>query len=154
MVDLFLKKLVFKKLFIDFWLHGAFIAAWAFSSRSRWSGPNLWWSTGSRFTGLVVAAHGLSSCGMWAPARAVSVVVAPGLSCSGAFGISLDQDRTHVSCTGRWIPYHWAAREAPKSWFFKNVEKKYYGITAPKPQDTFFISLSQVSGFRRENSPL
>ena len=35
-----------------------------------------------------------------------------------------------------------------------SVEKKYYGITAPKPQDTFFISLSQISGFRRENSPL
>ena len=116
--------------------------------------------------GARACCSGLSCCGAWALGTraavvaaprlrsAGSVVVAPGLSCSGAFGISLDQDRTHVSCTGRWIPYHWAAREAPKSWFFKNVEKKYYGITAPKPQDTFFISLSQVSGFRRENSPL
>ena len=28
-------------------------------------------------------------------------------------GSSQPRDRTHISCTGRWILYHWATREAP-----------------------------------------
>ena len=43
--------------------------------------------------------------------RAVSSVVARGLSCPVACGIFLDQ-KTRVSCTGRWIRRHWATREA------------------------------------------
>ena len=27
-------------------------------------------------------------------------------------GSSLPRDQTHISCTGRWIPYHWATTEA------------------------------------------
>ena len=37
-------------------------------------------------------------------------VVAPGLSCSLACGIFPDQGLNF--CTGLWIPYHWATREA------------------------------------------
>ena len=39
------------------------------------------------------------------------VFVARGLSCSVACGIFPDQG-SHVPCTGRWILYHWATREA------------------------------------------
>ena len=36
---------------------------------------------------------------------------------SSCRGSSRPRDPTHVSCTGRWIPYHWAIREAQeKSW--------------------------------------
>ena len=28
-------------------------------------------------------------------------------------GSSWPRDQTHISCTGRWILYHWATREAP-----------------------------------------
>ena len=37
------------------------------------------------------AVHGLSSCGLWVPKRAVSVVAMHGLSCSMACGIFPDQ---------------------------------------------------------------
>ena len=30
-------------------------------------------------------------------------------------GSSWTRDRTHVSCIGRWILYHWATREAPQT---------------------------------------
>ena len=29
-------------------------------------------------------------------------------------GSSRSRDRTHVSCIGKWFPYHWATREAPR----------------------------------------
>ena len=38
---------------------------------------------------------------------ACSVVVAP-----QHVGSSRIEDRTHVSCVGRWVPHHWATREA------------------------------------------
>ena len=30
-------------------------------------------------------------------------------------GSSRTRDRTHVSCTGRWIPYRWATRDVPQA---------------------------------------
>ena len=51
-----------------------------------------------------VVVLGLSSTG--------SVVMVRGLSCSMACGIFQTRDQTHVSCTGRWILYHRATREA------------------------------------------
>ena len=42
-----------------------------------------------------------------------SVVVAYRLSFApGHVGSSQIKDQTHVSCTGRWILYHWATKEA------------------------------------------
>ena len=32
-------------------------------------------------------------------------------------GSSPIRDQTHISCIGRWMPYHWATREAQKSSF-------------------------------------
>ena len=67
---------------------------------------------------------GFSCCGTWAlgPAglstcgsrlqSAGPVLVARGLSCSGACGICPDQGWTCVFCIGRRILYHWATREA------------------------------------------
>ena len=45
-------------------------------------------------------------------AKVVMTVKAHELSRSGACGIFLHRDQTHVSCTGRQIPYRWATREA------------------------------------------
>ena len=53
------------------------------------------WSTGS-----IVVAH-TGSTKLWH-------LVAP-----QHMGSSQIRDRTHVSCIGRWILYHWATREAP-----------------------------------------
>ena len=36
------------------------------------------------------------------------------ISCSR--GSSQPRDRTHISCTGRWIHYHWATWEVPLHW--------------------------------------
>ena len=41
-----------------------------------------------------------------------SVVVMHKLSCSVACGIFPSQQSNHVACTGRWILYHWATRDA------------------------------------------
>ena len=67
---------------------------------------------------------GFSSCGAWAlglwasavaipgPSSTDSVVVMHRLSSSAACGIFLDRRVNRVSCTDRWILYHWATREA------------------------------------------
>ena len=74
--------------FFFFWLHWVFIAAHGLSlvaasggySSLRCAGFSLWWllllqSTGSRCTqASVVAAHELSSCGMWALERAGFII--------------------------------------------------------------------------------
>ena len=72
------------------------------------TGSSLWWLlllwTGSR-------AHRLSSCGsqyLWHT----------GLAALRHLGSSWTRDRTHVSCIGRQILYHWTTREAPSSIFF------------------------------------
>ena len=72
-------------LFIYFWLCSVFIAARGLSLVAAIGGYcslqcvgfSLWWllllqSTGSRHTGSVVVAHGLSSCGSWALERRLS----------------------------------------------------------------------------------
>ena len=46
-----------------------------------------------------------------------SVVVAHGLSCPMACGILLDEDRTHVPCTGRQVLNHWTTRKDWVSFF-------------------------------------
>ena len=59
-------------------------------------------STGCRCTGL-------SGCGTWAPhLQSPGPIVA--LQHAGS---SWTRSWTRVSCTGRWILYHWAPREAP-----------------------------------------
>ena len=40
-----------------------------------------------------------------------SVAAAHGLSCPAASGIFLDQDGTHVLCTGRRIRFHYTIRD-------------------------------------------
>ena len=52
--------------------------------------------------------HSLKSCGAW-PCALWHV------------GSSQIRGQTCVSCTGRWILYHWATREAQSLWIFKNV---------------------------------
>ena len=56
----------------------------------------------------VVVAHGLSSCG----SQPGSITVA----CGPMWHVrsSMIRDRTHVSCVGRWVLYHWATRETSK----------------------------------------
>ena len=39
-------------------------------------------------------------------------------------GSSQIRGRTHVSCIGKWILYHWASREAPHKYIFNNEKKK------------------------------
>ena len=61
--------------------------------------------------GSFVEAHGLSSCGSRVPESIGSVVVAHGLSCPEACGITLDRDQTRVPCIGRLILNRWTSRE-------------------------------------------
>ena len=70
-----------------------------FSMDSRGHGLKLW------LVGSEVVAPGLWSIG--------SAVVADRLSCSIAWGIFLDEGLNPCLLMGRWILYHWAAREAP-----------------------------------------
>ena len=87
---------------------GLHCCTWAFSSCERgYAGEcmllcSAWASHGSGFSYCRALAWGT-----WG-----LLVAAQGLSCSITCGIFLDQDRTHVSCIGRWILYHWATREA------------------------------------------
>ena len=78
-----------------------------------------------------------SSCGAQASHRS-------GFSCCGALGCGLriswcrgsvalphagsswTRDRTHVSCTGRQIPYCWATREAPQAHYIDCALYFYY----------------------------
>ena len=48
---------------------------------------------------------------MWTPEHASSVLVAHGISCPEAYGMT--RDWTHIPCTGRWILNHWITREVP-----------------------------------------
>ena len=57
---------------------------------------------------------GFRSCDSWALEHRLNSW-AQWLSCSAACGIF--QDRTHVSCPGRLILYHWATREAEEAFF-------------------------------------
>ena len=58
----------------------------------------------------VVAAHRLSSCGLWAPERGGSAVVAHGFTC--LCGIFRDQGSNLCPLIDRWILNHWTTREA------------------------------------------
>ena len=97
---------------ICFWLCWVFMAAWACSQlqqaeatlqlrhaglspwclhllqsmSSRVRGPQQLWFPGSRATGSIIEARGLSS--------------------SGSHGILLSRDQTHVSCTRKWFLHH------------------------------------------------
>ena len=62
---------------------------------------------------IFVLAHGLPSCGSWAPECKGSVVVA-------CVGSSVpDRDWTCVPHIARWILNHWITREAPREEFLK-----------------------------------
>ena len=71
----------------------------------------LWWSTGCRWVGSVVAA-----CRLWS---ADSVVVLHGVAQEAWLPRSLQnissrtRDRTCIPCIGRWILNPWAVREVP-----------------------------------------
>ena len=80
-------------------VHGLFIAVASLVERSLWS-------RGSRCTGAsAVAAPGLQSTG----SGVVSSLAVPRY-----VGSSWTRDRTHISCIGRWILYHWTTKEAPR----------------------------------------
>jgi len=87
-----------------FWLHWVFAAAWAFLLLG-WAGL-------------------LSSCGAWFSLQSLLFLWSPGsrapllsslwnmgLVAFRHVGSSWTRDRTHVSCIGRWILYHWATSE-------------------------------------------
>ena len=68
-----------------------------------------------------IAAHELSSYGMWTAEFTVSIVVAlrlTGLVCPRYVGFySPIRDRTHVRFTASQIPTHWTIKEVPiSSW--------------------------------------
>ena len=74
-----------------FWLHGVFVAVYGFSLVAVSGGFSLqwlllFWSTGSRHTGLAAAWHVESSC---------------------------RRDKTHVPCLGRWVVYPLYHQESP-----------------------------------------
>ena len=90
---------------ICFWLRWVMVAVCGLSlvavsrgySSLQCTGFSLWWllllqSMGSKYTGSVVAAHGLSSCSAWA-----SVVVVHGLSSCGLQAL----ERRLSSCATR-----------------------------------------------------
>ena len=105
----------------------------AFSSCSKWG--LLFVVVRSLFIAVasLVAEHGLQACGLqqlWHVGsvvvarrlqRAGSVVVAHGLSCSVACGISQTRARTRVPCVGRRILNHCVTREVPDQQLFTEV---------------------------------
>jgi len=62
---------------------------------------------------LIAASRGHSLISLHELLSAGSVVVTHRISWISACGISQTRDGTHVPCIGRWIPNHWATREAP-----------------------------------------
>ena len=66
--------------------------------------------------GAWVLEHRLNSCGLVAPRHVESSQI---------------RNRSHVSCIGRWILYHWATREAPIlhfSFFQKHANSTFYTV--------------------------
>ena len=66
--------------------------------------------------GSLIAEHGLSGCGRWAPECTGSVVVAPRSVAPQPVGSQFpDQGLNHVPCITRQVFNHWVAREVPVS---------------------------------------
>ena len=61
----------------------------------------------------VAIAHGLSHCASQAPSHRLNSCGAWALVALRHGGSSPIRGQTRVSCIGKWIPYHWATREAP-----------------------------------------
>ena len=89
------------------------------STGSVLAAPRLW-STGSvlRLPGSGAQAQKLRLPGSGAQAQKLwhAASVAPWHV--GSFWV---RHWTHVSCVGRWIPYHWATSEAPGCWVLSNA---------------------------------
>ena len=51
-----------------------------------------------------------------------------GLAAAQHVGSSQTRDGTHIPCTGSWILYHWASREAPEFYSSLNVPR---GLPVP-----------------------
>ena len=104
--------------FIYFCLCWVFLDARAFSSCGEW-GLLSSWSACLIAAAPPVAGHRLSACGLpllqFPASRAIGSVVVwgSGLAASRHVGSSWTRDWTCVSWISRWIPYHWATREAP-----------------------------------------
>ena len=100
------------------WLCCVCVASWLFSSCGKQGPLSSCGAQASPCRGFSCSRarafrnSAFSSRGSWAPERKStgSIVLAHRLSCSLACGIF--PDRTHVSCIGRQILYHWATREA------------------------------------------
>ena len=72
---------------------------------------------GKRGRGIPTSLHA-SRCGDFSfcnhrPKSTGSIIVVRVLNWSLHVGSSWIRDRTHASCIGRWILYHWTTREAP-----------------------------------------
>ena len=104
-----------------FWLWRAFVAAGAFSSCSQ-RGPAGCRVQASHCGGFSVVGHGLSGTGApawWLPGcRTQAQQLWCRLVALPRVGSSQTRDRSHVSCIGRWILYHYSTREAPGCLFF------------------------------------
>ena len=99
--------------------------------------------------GLLIAAaslvveHGLWALGLSSSLALYStgsIVVAHGLGCSLACGISQTRDQTCVSCIGRQVVNHWTTKEIPIFFFFCCGFSVIYGTSlvaqTVKPQST------------------
>ena len=93
----------------------------------RWVGwlplVSRWERSGSPCCGFSGCGHRLQGTrppGVAAPRleSAGSGAAVCGPRCASARGVVPGQGWTHVSRTGRWIPYDWAAREAPGPFHF------------------------------------
>ena len=109
-------------LFDCFWPCWVRAAAWPFSSFSEWG--LLWLHCGLLTAGaspcrtgalgrgdFSSCAHGLRSCGCWAPSTG-PVGVAPGLVAPCHVGSSQTRGRPRVPCIGRQVLNQWTTREA------------------------------------------
>ena len=87
---------------------------------------SLLWSTCSwcsGFCGCGLWPRLLSRAGPWAHGLQWLWCM-DGLSCSAPCGSCQTKDCAHVSCIGRWIPYHWTTRKPPALTFYLGV---YFG---------------------------
>ena len=117
-----------RNFFFFLWLCWVFTAARAVLSCGEWglrSSCDVWASHCSGFFCFGAQAlwcMSFSSCSTWAqqlwfPGSRVQAqqLRDPGLVAKWQVGSYWIRDQTHVSCTGRWIPYYWVIREASNS---------------------------------------
>ena len=125
-----------RHLFLYFWLHWAFVAACGLSLVAVSGAYSLVLGLLSVVASLLED-HGLY--GTWAQYLWLTCLIAlPHVEASWT------RDRTHIPCTGRWIPHHWATREVPVIPFLSFFFPFLFPLCPKSIVYMFFVHVSMV----------